>query len=1137
MNEPRNRTDRRASFNTTLRPLAAVMLMVFASAARSVVVLNSSTTGQTVSTDTAYQVNAGTTITTTLQNAVDVTGIAPVVFTNAGTIISSTDNQAAAIRFAVNGQLINNVGGALLGHTYGVELGTGANSNVTNYGDISARISHGIGYDGDASGTVDNFGTVNNAVAGPISTTPDGVYLATTGAVTVNNHVGASIKSGTGDGTYGTAVKAEDGTGAVTVNNDGLISGYHGGVLGISTTPMIVNNSNSGVIVSGTTDPGVQLQQGSTLVNGGAISSTGGPAVLLAGANNTVTLGTGSQLNGGGSTPAITSHGTGNTITLTGLGTEDGAFDATSGNGYASLTSAAGSSWTLDGDVTLGGASPAALNVAGTLELGGTVTQNGGGTTVATGGILKLGAGGRSGALTGNVVNNGVFQFNRSDASTFAGVIVGTGNLVHAGGITALTGVGSIQNDVAVNAGTLALNQAGAFRAASFETNAGGTTAIGAGSSLTVSGAYTQASGGTLNVVLGGVQPIITANTAALNGTLNVGGFSAAPPATASALPGTQFNVIHTTGGITGDFTSVGFGSTSSAVDYLTLAGAKSSDNLNYNVGLGLTWLAGPSKGNGVFTLANATDTFNVDVALANQTGPFTTGWDGKTLTKNGAGTLIFSSADSYTGATLVNAGTLRTGIANAIAASGNVSVASGATLDLNGFTQQLNNLSGAGKVTLGSAALTVNESAATTFSGAISGSGGFTKTGSAALTLSGANTYTGGTTISAGNLIATSGNALGTGAVVDNAALQLDFASQSTLANVLSGTGALLKTGSGAATLTGVGSTQATVTVNAGALTFGQSGAFSTTGNYTTAAGAATTLSAQSTLNVGGAFATNGMLNMSAANAGPAVTANTATIGAGATANIAGYSAAATASASQLANSAFTAIHTTAAAGLSGTFSTVRIGGTSPTVDYLTLTSTYTPQDFVVGLGLTWYAAHGTTPQTANGLFTLVNSTDSFDMDAVLADDSANAATSWDGKTLTKAGAGTLQLSKANTYSGATLVNAGTLRAGAANVIADSSQLLVASGATFDLNGFAQQANDLSGAGKVTLGSAALTANNSAASTFSGVISGSGSLDQNRQRRVDVERREHLYRRHDDQRGQSHRDERKRTRHRRGRQ
>jgi len=96
----------------------------------------------------------------------------------------------------------------------------------------------------------------------------------------------------------------------------------------------------------------------------------------------------------------------------------------------------------------------------------------------------------------------------------------------------------------------------------------------------------------------------------------------------------------------------------------------------------------------------------------------------------------------------------------------------------------------------------------------------------------------------------------------------------------------------------------------------------------------------------------------------------------------------------------------------------------------------------------------------------------------------------------LTKLGAGILTLSGANAYAGATLVNAGTLRAGAVGAFAPASAFTIASGATLDLNSFNQTICSLAGAGAVTLGAATLTTGGDGTSTtFSGGITGAGGL------------------------------------------
>ena len=66
---------------------------------------------------------------------------------------------------------------------------------------------------------------------------------------------------------------------------------------------------------------------------------------------------------------------------------------------------------------------------------------------------------------------------------------------------------------------------------------------------------------------------------------------------------------------------------------------------------------------------------------------------------------------------------------------------------------------------------------------------------------------------------------------------------------------------------------------------------------------------------------------------------------------------------------------------------------------------------------------------------------------------------------------AGTTILTGANTYFGATNVNAGTLRAGAPNTFSSSAATTVASGGTLDLNGFGQTLDRLTNAGLVNMG------------------------------------------------------------------
>ncbi|MGA0845655.1 MAG: beta strand repeat-containing protein, partial [Luteolibacter sp.] len=131
-------------------------------------------------------------------------------------------------------------------------------------------------------------------------------------------------------------------------------------------------------------------------------------------------------------------------------------------------------------------------------------------------------------------------------------------------------------------------------------------------------------------------------------------------------------------------------------------------------------------------------------------------------LTKTGGGTLTLSGANTYSGNTTINAGTLKLGAADVIAngaGKGNVAIAATGTLDLNGFSEAINGLSGAGTVdntAVGAATLTVGTVAGGNFSGTIQDTGGalsLIKTGGTDLILSGTNTYSGTTTINQNRL------------------------------------------------------------------------------------------------------------------------------------------------------------------------------------------------------------------------------------------------------------------------------------------------------------------------------------------------------------------------------------------------
>jgi autotransporter-associated beta strand protein len=175
-------------------------------------------------------------------------------------------------------------------------------------------------------------------------------------------------------------------------------------------------------------------------------------------------------------------------------------------------------------------------------------------------------------------------------------------------------------------------------------------------------------------------------------------------------------------------------------------------------------------------------------------------------LQKTGPATLILTGANTYTGLTTVNEGTLR-----------------GDTTSLPGDIHN-------------NALVQFNQASAGTYAGVIFGTGQLQKIGAGVLTLTGANTYTGLTGVSDGVL---SGNTTSLrGEIVNNAVVQFNEANSGTYAGVMSGTGTLLKAGLGSVSFSGTNSYTGVTQINAGTL-FIEGDQQAATGAVTTASGA----------------------------------------------------------------------------------------------------------------------------------------------------------------------------------------------------------------------------------------------------------------------------------------------------------
>ncbi|NBT90696.1 MAG: PEP-CTERM sorting domain-containing protein, partial [Verrucomicrobia bacterium] len=196
-------------------------------------------------------------------------------------------------------------------------------------------------------------------------------------------------------------------------------------------------------------------------------------------------------------------------------------------------------------------------------------------------------------------------------------------------------------------------------------------------------------------------------------------------------------------------------------------------------------------------------------------------------LTKEGSGIAALWNPNTYTGATVINAGQLMLAGSGAISSASEVQIASGASMRLDGYyapaniNRTIGGLTGAGVLYSSGGTVTVNKtSGINTFSGDIQGGQGLIKDGAGTLVLSSANTYTGGTTISGGTLDLNGGSVSGN--ITNNANLVI----RSDLVNAVSGTGSLTKEGLGDAYLWTASSYTGATVINGGKLVLAGAGA-----------------------------------------------------------------------------------------------------------------------------------------------------------------------------------------------------------------------------------------------------------------------------------------------------------------------
>ena len=492
--------------------------------------------------------------------------------------------------------------------------------------------------------------------------------------------------------------------------------------------------------------------------------------------------GNGTVTNSSTTTAVLTVAGTGTfsgviqngaSTELTGLAVASGAETLSGANTYTGPTSVAGGTLRLGANSALPGTSSVTVSAGGTFDLNGfnqtilnvygtgTITNNSAAASTST---LTI----NSGGLFGGAIQNG-------GATMVTALTVNGGTLILAGDNTYTGATNVVAGTLRVGSGT---PPSGAAAHYTFDGNTNDSSGNGNNGTLTGSGAsYVSGQLGQA-LDLTGSQSVSVPYSASLanlhsftvSAWVNlVGNFASFT----NGIVGTRFGGDETfdvkvqSSGIHGDVGS-GTGWINTSVDLNNAQGGLLTAN---------TWAMV------TYVIDNAAQQFRIYVNgnLLN-----TIGFSGTPLFMSPGETMnigedyageymhggiddvyIYPTALSTTQVSSLYASTFVTGTINAIPDLSPVTVAAGATLDLNGSNETIGSLAGAGSVLLGTGGglNTGGNNTSTTFTGVISGTAtlGVTKSGSGTMILSGPDTYTGSTIIIGGILSISSDGNLGT--------------------------------------------------------------------------------------------------------------------------------------------------------------------------------------------------------------------------------------------------------------------------------------------------------------------------------------------------------------------------------------
>jgi fibronectin-binding autotransporter adhesin len=664
-------------------------------------------------------------------------GLAPVagddlIFPGGASNLSTSNDIPAGTSF--NSITISGIGYTLAGNSIALGAGNFADSNASGSNTISLAISISATRTFSISNAAETL-TISGIISGAGGLTQSGNgKLILSGANTYNG--ATTITAGTfsisADNNLGTAPGSPT-TGQLTFN---------GGTL--ATTANFTLDANRGIAFSSAAT--IDTSANTTLTYNG----------IMAGTNTLTKAGTGTLVLGGVNTYSGTTEVSAGVLNIRNAS----ALGATS----SGTTVDSGASLQLQGGISVG-AEPLTINNAGVSGAGALENVSG---TNSWSGVITLATaatiGSTSGTLTvGGNIDNGTFGLTLAGAgnTTVSGVISNSGALTKIGaGTLTLSGTNTFSGNTTITAGTLKLGAANAIPDGAgkgdvvMNPSSGAATFDLGGFSETINGLSNSGAG----------SSVVDNSASSTTPTLTVGGNNVTS-SFSGVIQNTAGTIALTKTG-TGTLTLSGANAFTGSV---TINGGTLSISADNNLGAApgspaagkLTFAGGTLATTASFTLSsnrgiafNSTATIDAASSTTLTYGGIAAGSGG--LTKAGTGTLILSGANTYSGVTTINTGTIgiaadnNLGTAPGSATAGQLAFGGGTLATTATFTLNSNR----GIAFNSTATIEVGMSTTLTYDGIAAGSGGLTKISAGTLVLNGNNTYSGTTTVSAGTVL-----------------------------------------------------------------------------------------------------------------------------------------------------------------------------------------------------------------------------------------------------------------------------------------------------------------------------------------------------------------------------------------------